>query len=210
MTELRPETQSGLSSAIVNVVEWLSGVTNEVVQSGVRYTLLAPNENYDAIKLAERFVETLNDVSRRVAQTTDAIRQRLATARHELEEDKTSALEEVKAKIRPEWLGPRVLRARKAIAEYNALDKSAADEFRSESRYFYNQAREELDRRVADPDRFQSCLNLTLDQAEANLKQIRDGFYDYDRTGLSRKLGQLQAQTEILKSQLLSLEKEAA
>ena len=205
MAELRPETQSGLSSAIVNAVEWLSGVTNEVVQSGVHYTLLAPNENYDAIKLAERFVDTLNDVSRRVAQTTDAIKQRLATARRELEEDKTSALEEVKAKIRPEWLEPRKERAKAVVDEYETLDKSAADEQRTDYRRFYQQAKEEIERQISDPDEFQATLNAQLTLAEHNLDQIRKGFFEYDRTGLARKLGHLKAETEMLRDQLLTL-----
>lgn len=199
-----------LTVEISDAIGALFSATNGVVNEGVNFQIKAASENYDLPGQATRVVKMIERLKEVAERTTARINERIDAVCKATDEAQARALDEVKAKIRPEWLGPRVLRARKAIAEYDALDKSAADEFRSESRYFYNQAREELDARVADPDRFQSCLNLTLDQAEANLKQIRDGFYDYDRTGLSRKLGQLQAQTEILESQLLTLVKEAA
>lgn len=199
-----------LTVEISDAIGALFSATNGVVNEGVNFQIKAASENYDLPGQATRVVKMIERLKEVAERTTARINERIDAVCKATDEAQARALDEVKAKIRPEWLGPRVLRARKAIAEYDALDKSAADEFRSESRYFYNQAREELDARVADPDRFQSCLNLTLDQAEANLKQIRDGFYDYDRTGLSRKLGQLQAQTEILESQLLTLIKEAA
>lgn len=199
-----------LTVEISDAIGALFSATNGVVNEGVNFQIKAASENYDLPGQATRVVKMIERLKEVAERTTARINERIEAVCKATDEAQARALDEVKAKIRPEWLGPRVLRARKAIAEYDALDKSAADEFRSESRYFYNQAREELDARVADPDRFQSCLNLTLDQAEANLKQIRDGFYDYDRTGLSRKLGQLQAQTEILESQLLTLVKEAA
>ena len=199
-----------LTVEISDAIGALFSATNGVVNEGVNFQIKAASENYDLPGQATRVVKMIERLKKVAEETTARINERIDAVCKATDEARARALDEVKAKIRPEWLGLRVLRARKAIAEYDALDKSAADEFRSESRYFYNQAREELDARVADPDRFQSCLNLTLDQAEANLKQIRDGFYDYDRTGLSRKLGQLQAQTEILESQLLTLEKEAA
>lgn len=199
-----------LTVEISDAIGALFSATNGVVNEGVNFQIKAASENYDLPGQATRVVKMIERLKKVAEETTARINERIDAVCKATDEARARALDEVKAKIRPEWLGPRVLRARKAIAEYDALDKSAADEFRSESRYFYNQAREELDARVADPDRFQSCLNLTLDQAEANLKQIRDGFYDYDRTGLARKLGQLQAQTEILESQLLTLIKEAA
>lgn len=199
-----------LTVEISDAIGALFSATNGVVNEGVNFQIKAASENYDLPGQATRVVKMIERLKEVAERATARINERIDAVCKATDEAQARALDEVKAKIRPEWLGPRVLRARKAIAEYDALDKSAADEFRSESRYFYNQAREELDARVADPDRFQSCLNLTLDQAEANLKQIRDGFYDYDRTGLSRKLGQLQAQTEILESQLLTLVKEAA
>jgi hypothetical protein len=199
-----------LTVEISDAIGALFSVTNVVVNEGVNFQIKAASENYDLPGQATRVVKMIERLKEVAERTTARINERIDAVCKATDEAQARALDEVKAKIRPEWLWPRVLRARKAIAEYDALDKSAADEFRSESRYFYNQAREELDARVADPDRFQSCLNLTLDQAEANLKQIRDGFYDYDRTGLSRKLGQLQAQTEILESQLLTLVKAAA
>jgi hypothetical protein len=199
-----------LTVEISDAIGALFSMTNVVVNEGVNFQIKAASENYDLPGQATRVVKMIERLKEVAERTTARINERIDAVCKATDEAQARALDEVKAKIRPEWLWPRVLRARKAIAEYDALDKSAADEFRSESRYFYNQAREELDARVADPDRFQSCLNLTLDQAEANLKQIRDGFYDYDRTGLSRKLGQLQAQTEILESQLLTLVKAAA
>jgi hypothetical protein len=199
-----------LTVEISDAIGALFSATNGVVNEGVNFQIKAASENYDLPGQATRVVKMIERLKEVAERTTARINERIDAVCKATDEAQARALDEVKAKIRPEWLWPRVLRARKAIAEYDALDKSAADEFRSESRYFYNQAREELDARVADPDRFQSCLNLTLDQAEANLKQIRDGFYDYDRTGLSRKLGQLQAQTEIFESQLLTLVKAAA
>jgi len=199
-----------LTVEISDAIGALFSVTNVVVNEGVNFQIKAASENYDLPGQATRVVKMIERLKEVAERTTARINERIDAVCKATDEAQARALDEVKAKIRPEWLWPRVLRARKAIAEYDALDKRAADEFRSESRYFYNQAREELDARVADPDRFQSCLNLTLDQAEANLKQIRDGFYDYNRTGLSRKLGQLQAQTEILESQLLTLVKAAA
>ena len=105
-----------LTVEISDAIGALFSVTNVVVNEGVNFQIKAASENYDLPGQATRVVKMIERL-KEVAERTTAVNERIDAVCKARTKRRARALDEVKAKIRPEWLWPRVLRARKAIAE---------------------------------------------------------------------------------------------